>query len=289
MNESDKNRINQGTVGLASFDVEPLPVAKEKRIKHELKINPEFLKAIELIKTRNRIKTTSEVIETIFQKKSFNTNSAKRSISKSRSAYNGYQNQSTKLYDYCISVAEKKGSIQQVESLKRYLSLIGSDKKEKAKLAFYNELKEISKLITSTYNSGTEFLPDESEDVLRILEIFNSDIDDDLPPRRNISFRLNSSVDNTYFPSDRPKVGDSEFRRVLHQVLMKNCEFYIERTSPETLEYVKVALNKFNKKLKEFNKLKKEGKPVDLHNLFLSILQLKKTLIDYQNVSRRKS
>lgn len=282
MNVLDNNKINQGKVGLASFDVEPSSVRKEKRIKHELKVNPEFLKAIELIKLRNRIKTTSEIIETIFNKKSFNINSAKRSISKSRSAFNGYCKQATALYDYCIAGAEDKGSIQQIQSLKKYLSFIETDKKDKAKVTFYEALKDVHKQLTQTYRVGTEFIPDESQDVLNIIEIFNKDIDEDLPPRRNVSFRLNASIDHIYFPSDRPKVGDSEFRRVLHQALMKNCEFYIERTTPETLEYVKVALNKFNKKIKEFNRQKKEGKPVDIHNLFLSILQLKKSLIEYR-------
>lgn len=271
-------------LGSASTDVVPsVKPQKVKRIKHELKVNPDFLSAIMDIKNQYRIGTTSAVIEKIFLHKPFTSNTAKDSLAGIRSKLQGHQKQSFKLFEYCMEGAKKPNSIQQLASVKKFLKFINKTSESDGRVAFFKEFKSIQAELRRIVEESTVFTKDDSEEKIAIMSAFNGDIDDNLPPRKNISFRLDEPLDKSYFAADRPKIGDSEYRRVLHQVLMKNTEFYVARTSREAVNYINDCSKSFNNELKKFNRLKKKKEPVDIHRLFLTILQFKKDLILYKN------
>lgn len=270
-------------VGSASGNVGPSAKSKkEKRIKHEMKINTDFLSAIMDIKNQYRITTTSAVIEKIFLKKPFSSNTAKDSLAGIRSKLQGHQKQSFRLFEYCMDGAKKPNSIQQLAAVNKYLKFINKKKESEGRLAFFKEFKAIQVEIKRIIEDSTVFTKDDSENIEAIRNVFNSDIDDNLPARKNICFRLDEPVDNSYFATDRPRIGDSEYRRVLHQALMKNTEFYVARTSREAVNYINDCSKSFNNELKKFNRVKKKKEPVDLHRLFLTVLQFKKDLILYK-------
>jgi hypothetical protein len=270
------------TIGSASKDVGPMSkLNKPKRIKHEFKVNPEFLIAIDSIMKLYNINKASSVIEQIFQKNSFSKNTSDRSIGEIRSHMNGYITQATNLYNYCIEKAEKQNSIQQKAAIQEYIKYISEKSNSSPKQTFFMAFKGIQQEITRIVESSSSLVVDDSEEAKQILAIFNTAIDENLPVRRNVSFRLNEDLDNQYFRTDRPKIGDSEYRRVLHQALMKNTSFMVERTSKESITFINEQMSKFNKSLEQFNLEKKKGNPVNLKELFRAALVLRATLSKY--------
>ncbi|RUG38112.1 hypothetical protein IPC755_28590 [Pseudomonas aeruginosa] len=270
------------TIGSASKDVGPMSkLNKPKRIKHEFKVNPEFLIAIDSIMKIYNIAKPSSVIEQIFQKNSFSKNTSDRSIGEIRSHMNGYITQATNLYDYCIEKAEKQNSIQQKAAIQEYIKYISEKSNSSPKQTFFMAFKGIQQEITRIVESSSSLVVDDSEEAKQILAIFNMAIDENLPVRRNVSFRLNEDLDKQYFRTDRPKIGDSEYRRVFHQCLMKNTSFMVERTSKESIAFINEQMSKFNKSLEQFNLEKKKGNPVNLKELFRAALILRATLSKY--------
>lgn len=271
-------------IGTASSDVAPITkLPKAKRIKHELKINPSFLNSIEYIKEHYHFTTTSSVIENVFDKKSFSTNKAQKSIDRIRSTIKGFCSQSFTLLEYCINKSEK--SIQQKTANEKCFQYMAEKSKATPNEVFYATLKNLNNDLDKALTKYTSIKVDNSEEIQNIQAVFKTDIDDDLPKRRNLSFRLNEDVDGKYFPSNKPTIGDSEFRRVLHQALMKNTNFLVCNTSKELLEHINKATNEFNDSLEGFNTLKKQGKPVDLLELFKCILKLRVRINKYEEQS----
>lgn len=270
------------TIGSASKDVGPMSnLPKAKRIKHEFKVNPEFLIAIDSIMKLYNINKATSVIEQIFQKKTFSKNTSDRSIGEIRSHLNGYVTQATNLYDYCIEKAEKQNSMQQKAAIQEYIKYISEKSNNSPKQTFFMAFKGIQQEVTRIVESSSSLVVDDSEETKEILSIFNKAIDENLPPRRNIAFRLDENLDKQYFRTDRPKIGDSEYRRVLHNALMKNPTFMVERTSKESVTFIKEQLSKFNKSLEQFNLEKKKGNAVNLKELFRAALVLRATLSKY--------
>lgn len=280
MNDITKQQDVSGIVPNGATPT-PSPV-KPKRIKHEFKINTEFMTAIESIKKIYGIKKTSEVIEMLFDKKTFSRNVADQTLNDIRSKLNGFQNRSFKIYDYCIEKAQAKDGILQRESIKKYYNLVKTENPNDAKVILFRQFKAIQNQMTTLLTKSTSIVADDSPEIMVIRNTFNGAIDDNLPSRRNLAFRLNEDIDKRYFPSSKPKIGDDEFRRVIHQAMIKNSDFYVERTSREAISHVQDAMKAFNKELKKSNLQMIKGEPIDLHRFFLVVLTLKKSLDKFQ-------
>ncbi|WP_372821385.1 hypothetical protein ACCE15_19165 [Pseudomonas parafulva] len=272
----------QGESGIVLNGATPSPSSeKVKRIKHELKINPEFLKAIDYLKKRNGIKTTSKVIEKIFKKESFNYNELGESIAKYNNAMANAHTQISEIYNYCIDLATVKKSPQQIASVKKYYEFIKAKNHEDGRVQFDNDFSDLLKELENLIKRSAQYEIDDSEEIENIRRIFSSDIDSNLPERNNICFRLDYDLERKFFPANRPKIGDSQFRRVLHNVLMKNTEILVERASYGTIEHIRKQTDYLNDKLKSLNTTKLKKDPINLHEFYLVILKIKKELVTY--------
>lgn len=281
MNDITKQQEVSGIVPNGATPT-PSPV-KPKRIKHELKINPEFLKAIDYLKKRNGIKTTSKVIEKIFKKESFNYNDLGESIAKYNEVMNGYQKQFFDIYNYCISLATEKKSPQQIASVKKFYEYIKAKNHEDAKEHFHREVTNLLNEQEKFIKRNAQYTNDDSDEINNIHKIFNSDIEENLPARNNICFRLDYDLERKFFPANRPKIGDSQFRRVLHNTLINNTDVLIEKVSIGAIQHIKKQTDYLNNKLKSFNTDKALNEPVNLHELYLVILKVKKEFFTYNN------
>lgn len=273
----------QGESGIVLNGATPTPSPKKvKRIKHESKINIEFMEAIESLKTIYNIKKTSKVIEMIFEKKTFSRNVADKTLNDIRAKLNGFQTQAFQIYDYCITRSESDNEILQKQSVKKYYDLVKATSDNDAKVTFFRQFKAIQKQMTFILTKSTVVSQDDSKEIISIIATFNSAIDDNLPARRNLAFRLNQPTDMKYFPADKPKIGDGEFRRIIHHAMMNNCEFIIEKTSSEAINHVRDAMVAFHAELKKYQLKKAKEEPIDIHRFFMVVLTLKKALDKFQ-------